>query len=72
MLAAIRNLSVHRAAKFALLIGIAGVFSSCATKEKPSMLSSASEKESSIPWNEHKDWETQGQLAGMAERLNAR
>ena len=72
MLAAILNLSVDRAAKFAVLLGIAGVFASCATKEKPSMLSSASEKESAIPWNEGKDWETQGQLAGMAEQVNRR
>ena len=72
MLAAIRNLPVRRAAKFVVLVGVAGAFASCATKETPSMLSSANEKESSIPWNEHKDWETQGQLAGMAERLNQR
>jgi hypothetical protein len=73
MLAAIRNHSVARAAKFALLLGIAGGFASCATKaKKPQLLSSGPEAESTLPWNKAEKWESQGELTGMAERMNAR
>ena len=72
MLAATRNLSVLRAAKCALLVAVAAAFASCATKEKPPLVSTGTEAESSLPWNQQQKWENQGQLSGMAERFNSR
>jgi hypothetical protein len=74
MLAAIRNRTVARAAKFALLAAIAGAFASCATKEKkpPLLISSGQTPESQLPWNQSQKWEQEGQLTGMSDRLNAR
>jgi hypothetical protein len=72
MLAATRNVSVLRAAKFALLICVAAAFASCATKEKPPLISSGNEQESALPWNQQQKWENAGQLSGMAERFNSR
>ena len=71
MLAAIRNRSTFRAAKVALLLGLSG-FTSCATKEKPPLVSDGSRRESSLPWNQQQKWENQGQLGNMAERFNTR
>ena len=72
MLAAIRNRSLLRAAKFALLVSIAGAFASCATKPEPQLVNTGAEQESSLPWNQQQKWEGQGQLGGMAERFNTR
>ena len=72
MLAAICNRSILRAANFALLIAVASAFVSCATKPEPQLVSTGAERESSLPWNQQQKWENQGQLGGMAERMNTR
>ena len=73
MLAAIRNRNSVGAAKVALLIAaLAGVCSCASTKEKPPLVSTGGERESSLPWNQQQKWENQGQLGGMAERFNTR
>jgi hypothetical protein len=71
MLAAIFNRSTTRTAKLSLLIALSA-FTSCATKEKPPLVSSGNDRESSLPWNQQQKWENQGQLGGMAERFNTR
>ena len=72
MLVAIRNHSITRAAKFSLLIGVMAALASCATKPKPELVSTGADPESTLPWNQQQKWEGQGQLGGMAERLNTR
>ena len=52
----------------ALLLAIAGL-TSCATKEKPSAISTANTADSSLPWNQQEKWENEGQMGPMAERF---
>lgn len=56
----------------ALLIIAVAAFSSCATKQTPELVSSGSERESSLPWNKQEKWENQGQFAGLAEHQGRR
>ena len=72
MLAAIGNYFVVLSAKLALVVAFAFGFAACATKEQPQLVSSGTERESSLPWNKQEKWENQGQLGGMAERFNTR
>jgi hypothetical protein len=53
----------------ALALCAAGALSSCATNEKPQLVSDGrTGKESSIPWNKQEKWETEGQFANMTDR----
>jgi hypothetical protein len=72
MVAAIRNRSVRSTLKFVLLAAFVSGFTACATKEKPPLVSTGNEPESALPWNKQEKWENQGQLSGMAERMNSR
>ena len=72
MLARIRKSSWRTATSVALLV-IGAALSSCATKEKPMLVSDGRDgPESALPWNKQEKWEGQGQLGGMAERFNTR
>ena len=60
-----------RTIRRALALGVAALLSSCATKEEPQLVNDGTkQRESSIPWNEQQDWESQGQFAGMADRIS--
>jgi hypothetical protein len=72
MLAAIRNQTAIRAAKFVLLLGGATILASCATKQEPQLVSDGAGRESALPWNKQEKWEGQGQLGNMADRFNTR
>ena len=72
MVAAIRNRSVVRTAKLALLAAFVCGLSACATKDPAPLVSTGTEAESTLPWNKQEKWENQGQLSGMAERMNSR
>jgi hypothetical protein len=53
----------------ALAICAAGALSSCATHEKPPLISDGTNgRESTIPWNKQEKWESQGQFANMTDR----
>jgi hypothetical protein len=73
MLAQIRNSFFGKFAPVALLSLSVLTFTSCATKQPPPLISDGTTgRESSLPWNQQKDWEQQGQLGQMADAVNSR
>lgn len=73
MLDQIRNSPAFRATHLVLLASAACLLASCATKkEEPLISDRTSGQESQLPWNQQQEWERQGQLGPMAERLNTR
>ena len=72
MLAQIRNLPSFRTAKLVLLAATVSTFSSCATKKQEPLIGSATQAESSLPWNKQEKWESQGQFGPLAERNERR
>lgn len=73
MLEQIRKSAWLRATNLALLVSVAGFFTSCATKrEEPLISDRTSERESQLPWNQQEKWERQGQLGPMGDRLQSR
>ena len=72
MLAAISDRTVLRIAKAALVVVFAWGLGACATKPEPQLVSSGTDRESSLPWNEQQKWENTGRLGPMAERLQSR
>lgn len=49
---------------------VAAGFASCATEKKTPLISDTQGPESSLPWNEQKDWEREGQMKGMRPQDN--
>ncbi len=74
MLGLILKKARFTAKHIALGVIAAGVFSSCASKEPPPLISDGSRtgEESTLPWNKQEKWEGQGQLGKMAEQFNSR
>ena len=72
MLARLRNSPLFRATNFGLLLGATCLLASCATKEEPQLVSTGSERESTLPWNKQEKWENSGQFGGMAEMQQSR
>ena len=72
MVAATSNRFALRTVKVALLAAFVCGLTACATKQETQLVSTGSEKESTLPWNQQEKWENQGQLSGMAERMNSR
>ena len=55
----------------ALTLSALAALSSCATKPEPQLVSDGTTgHESSIPWNQQQKWETEGQFAGMGDRIS--
>ncbi len=71
MLETIRNSVVTRAARLLLLGTALLTLASCATKREPELVSTGAGHESSLPWNEQKSWENQGQFGAMAEQMQS-
>ena len=72
MLAAIRDSIPARSGKLVLLSLAGAALMSCAAREKPPVISdpTVAGRESALPWNQQEDWETEGQMGSMADRMN--
>jgi len=67
MLAQIHNCFSPESAKLAALAFAALVFSSCATKPEPQLVSDGQNaRESSLPWNKQEKWEGAGALGPIS------
>ena len=58
------------ARKTMIALLVAAGFASCATEKKTPLISDTQGPESSLPWNEQKDWEREGQMKGMRPQDN--
>jgi predicted ATPase len=69
MVAAIINRKrLFRAAVITLLACLATVFTSCASKSPPPLISDpTAANETALPWNQQQKWEREGQAAGLTQ-----
>ncbi|MEP6956192.1 MAG: hypothetical protein ABI883_05150 [Chthoniobacterales bacterium] len=61
-----------KGAPILLLLAAVLIFSSCATKQEPQLVSDGATRESSLPWNQQQKWENQGTLGPISERFQGR
>jgi hypothetical protein len=68
MLALIRSRTRLDIARVALLVCLAVLLASCATKE-PQLIAdpNATHNETALPWNQQEKWETEGQAAALTQ-----
>ena len=72
MLVRILNSLSSQARQIVLLAAVILAFSACAKEKPPLIADESAQRESTIPWNEKEDWESEGQFGGLSNSMDGR